>query len=121
MIQAVDHVRDPHRSGFEKNRSQILKTIQHAAANERSESHEHGEMKGNHAGRVNVTVEIVDGRTGPADVNGQRKFLLAERLIKREKQRIVQLTISGGAQDHDRHCAEPLCLAYFMRDCINII
>ena len=72
VIQAVDHVGNPHGAGFEKNRSKRRKAIQNAAANERRESHEHGKMERDDAGRINMTIEVVNGRTGPADMNRQR-------------------------------------------------
>jgi hypothetical protein len=106
VVQAVDHVGNPHGARFEKNRPELWKAIQNAAADERGKSHEHGKMKSDDAGRINMIVEVVNRRTGPADVNRDRKPLLAQRFVKREKLWIVQLTISGGAQDHHRRRAK---------------
>src|SRR5215470_3704688 len=59
VVQAVDHVGHPHGAGFEKNRPKLRKTIQNAAANERGESHEHWKVKGDNAGRINMSIEVI--------------------------------------------------------------
>ena len=61
-----------------------------------------------------MCVKVIDRRTGPADMDGERKSGIADRFIKREQERIVQLAVSGRAQYHHGRRSEPFHLAHFM-------
>ena len=70
VIEPIDHVRHPHGARFQEDYFEIGKAIENAAADQRGKGHEHGEMKRDDSGWIDMRVEIVNRRTGPPDVNG---------------------------------------------------
>ncbi len=71
VMQALENEMDPQATRFEINHAQVGKAVEDAAAHHRHHPHEHRHQKRYHAGRIDMGVEIIQRRAGPADMDSE--------------------------------------------------
>src|SRR5262249_57707832 len=84
MVHPLKDEVDPLTARFEKRCAQIRKAVQYAAADQSNHAHHYRDQKSDDSGWINVTVDIIQSRTTPTDMNGQGQVSLRERLRSEE-------------------------------------
>ena len=123
VVHAFENKWDPLTARLEEHHPEIRKAIHDAAAHQRREGHQQGNVKGDDPGRIDVRVEVTHRGAGPADVDAEGEILFEQRFVKRQKPRVIEHVIAGGAENHYRDGAKFLNLMHFTygsRDIVEI-